>query len=60
MITKNNEIYPMEYTCNGKSLKFIKPLIMAIVNITPDSFYDGVKYSTVNDILRDAEEKINW
>jgi len=48
----------MEYTCNGKTLTFIKPLIMAIVNITPDSFYDGGKYSNVNDVLRDVEEKI--
>ena len=48
----------MEYTCNGKTLTFIKPLIMAIVNITPDSFYDGGKYSTINDVLHDVEEKI--
>ncbi|MBL7910642.1 MAG: dihydropteroate synthase [Bacteroidia bacterium] len=32
---------------------------MAIVNITPDSFYDGGKYSNVNDVLQDVEEKIN-
>ncbi len=49
----------MEYTCNGKTLTFIKPLVMAIINITPDSFYDGGKYSNVNDVLRDIEEKIN-
>ncbi|MBA3680019.1 MAG: dihydropteroate synthase [Bacteroidetes bacterium] len=49
----------MEYTCNGKTLTFIKPLIMAIVNITPDSFYDGGKYSNENDVLRDIEEKIS-
>jgi dihydropteroate synthase len=59
MVTKNSEINPMEYTCNSKRLTFIKPLIMAIVNITPDSFYDGGKYSNVNDILQDVEEKIN-
>ncbi|MEO6305421.1 MAG: dihydropteroate synthase [Bacteroidia bacterium] len=59
MMTKNSEIYPMEYTCNGKIVTFIKPLIMAIVNITPDSFYDGGKYSNVNDVLQDVEEKIN-
>ncbi len=31
---------------------------MAIVNITPDSFYDGNKYDNVSDVLRDVEEKI--
>lgn len=59
MKTKNSEIKSIEYSCNSKSLTFNKPLLMAIVNITPDSFYDGGKYSNVNDVLRDIEEKIN-
>lgn len=58
MNTKNNEIKPIEYSCNGKILTFNKPLVMAIVNITPDSFYDGGKYGTVGNILKDIEEKI--
>jgi len=59
MKTKSSEIKSIEYSCNSKSLTFNKPLLMAIVNITPDSFYDGGKYSNVNDVLRDIEEKIN-
>ena len=39
-------------------LSFAKPLVMAIVNLTPDSFYDGGIYSEVADVLRDTEEKI--
>lgn len=31
---------------------------MAIVNITPDSFYDGGKYESTRDILADVEEKL--
>lgn len=31
---------------------------MAIVNITPDSFYDGGKYSSLTDVAHDAEEKL--
>jgi len=58
METKNNKILPIDYTYNGKSLTFIKPLVMGIVNITPDSFYDGNKYNNTNDILRDIEAKI--
>ncbi len=54
-ITENNY---KNYQINGKSLSFKKPLVMAIINLTPDSFYDGGKYSDVNDILRDTEEKI--
>ncbi len=32
---------------------------MAIVNLTPDSFYDGGKYGSDRDIMSDAEEKIS-
>lgn len=59
MNIKNSEINLIEYTCNSKSLTFIKPLVMAIVNITPDSFYDGGKYSNISDVLRDIDEKLN-
>jgi dihydropteroate synthase len=58
MNNKNSEIKRIEYTCNGKTLTFNKPLVMAIVNLTPDSFYDGSKYGNTNDVLRDVEEKI--
>jgi dihydropteroate synthase len=58
MSNKNSEIKRIEYTCNGKTLTFNKPLVMAIVNLTPDSFYDGSKYGSTTDVLRDVEEKI--
>lgn len=58
MNTKSSEIKAKAYLCNGKILTFNKPLIMAIINTTPDSFYDGGKYDSVTDVLRDAEEKV--
>lgn len=58
MSTKISENKPNFYHIKGKSLSFDKAQVMAIINITPDSFYDGGKYSDVNDILRDAEEKV--
>ncbi|MCC6369505.1 MAG: dihydropteroate synthase [Bacteroidia bacterium] len=58
MNTKSSEIKSIAYSCNGKTLTFIKPLIMAIVNITPDSFYDGGKFGSSHDVLRDVEEKV--
>jgi dihydropteroate synthase len=58
MSIKSSEILPMTYSCNGKTLTFIKPLIMAIVNITPDSFYDGGKFGSLSDVLRDVVEKL--
>lgn len=58
MSTKIKENSPNQYQINAKKLLFEKPLVMAIVNLTPDSFYDGGKYGDVNDVLRDTEEKI--
>lgn len=58
MSTKNSEIKAKAYSCNGKILTFNTPLVMAILNLTPDSFYDGGKYSLTRDILNDAEEKV--
>jgi dihydropteroate synthase len=59
MNIKNSEIKTIAYASHGKIITFDKPLVMAIVNLTPDSFYDGGKFSTVKDILNDAEEKIS-
>lgn len=47
------------YLTNGKQLSFEKAQVMAIINITPDSFYDGGKFSSVTDIVKDAEMKIS-
>lgn len=47
------------YLTNGKQLSFEKAQVMAIINITPDSFYDGGKFSSVSDIIKDAEMKVN-
>jgi dihydropteroate synthase len=46
------------YLTNGKQLSFEKAHVMAIVNITPDSFYDGGRFSSVSDIIKDVERKI--
>ncbi len=46
------------YLTNGKQLSFEKPIVMAIINVTPDSFFDGGKYKSIKDIMSDASEKI--
>jgi dihydropteroate synthase len=58
MSTKNSENKHIAYQIQGKTLSFEKPLVMTIVNLTPDSFYDGGKYGEITDVLRDVEEKI--
>ncbi len=58
MSTKINENIPKMYQIKGKSLRLDKCHIMAIINLTPDSFYDGGKYDSVKDVISDAEEKV--
>lgn len=42
----------------GKLMSFEKPIIMGILNVTPDSFFDGGKHNTAESTLRRAEEMI--
>ncbi len=43
--------------CKGRLLVVDKPLVMGIMNVTPDSFYAGSRYQE-SDILRQAEQMI--
>ena len=44
--------------CNGKLVVIDKPLVMGIINATPDSFYPGSRFKGVNGILHRAEEML--
>lgn len=44
--------------CKGKLIKFDKPLVMGILNVTPDSFYDGGKYNNIVDAVTHASSMI--
>jgi dihydropteroate synthase len=41
---------------NGQIIDLSKPVVMGILNVTPDSFFDGGKYRTEKKILKRAEE----
>ncbi len=45
--------------CNGKLLSLEKPLIMGILNVTPDSFYDGGKYTQPEQIYQRVKKLID-
>ncbi len=45
--------------CGGKLLDLSVPKIMGILNVTPDSFYDGGKYDTEDKILEKITSMIN-
>ncbi len=44
--------------CNGKLLSLAQPIVMGILNITPDSFFDGNKYTHLDDALRQTEKML--
>ena len=45
--------------CKGKLLSLEKPLIMGILNVTADSFYDGGHYLEDGAMLRQAEKLLS-
>ena len=46
------------YTFNlsGKSLDLHEPVVMGILNITPDSFYDGGRFSTEESVIEQVQK----
>ena len=42
--------------CKGKIINLSPPLVMAVMNITPDSFYDGGTYRNPLDAINKAEK----
>lgn len=44
--------------CNGNLLDISKPLVMGILNVTPDSFYDGGKSNTLIQAIEKTEKML--
>src|SRR5437764_1471052 len=44
--------------CKGRLLVIDKPIVMGIINATPDSFYEGSRFQGVDGILKQAEKMI--
>jgi len=45
--------------CNGKLLVIDKPMVMGIINLTPDSFYEGSRQQTNASIIAQARKMID-
>ena len=45
----------MRLDCGGKPLDLGQPVVMGVLNVTPDSFSDGGRYLQLTDALRRAE-----
>lgn len=48
----NHENYKIK--CGNKLVNLCNPIVMGILNITPDSFFDGGKYTCEEEILKRA------
>ena len=42
--------------CRGRLVDLSKPLVMGIINLTPDSFYSGSRFSEQDTVLKRVEE----
>lgn len=48
----------MNINCKGQLIDLSRPKIMGILNITPDSFFDGGRYQTDEDFLNQTEKML--
>jgi len=48
----------MNISCNGKLIDLTTPKIMGILNLTPDSFYDGGLYNNTDRALAQTEKML--
>ena len=57
-MTGKNTVFQQKSTLNvrGTLLELSKPKIMGILNLTPDSFYDGGRNNNLNDALKKTEQ----
>lgn len=49
----------MTINCKGKLVDLKKPKIMGVLNLTPDSFFDGGKYKKSSIIIQQVEKMLN-
>jgi len=49
----------MTINCNGKLISLERPKIMGILNVTPDSFFDGGKYKDEASVLNQVDKMLN-
>lgn len=58
MKSKNKNIN-LSINCNGKLVDLNTPKVMGVLNITPDSFYDGGRYKDAKSVLNQTEKLIS-
>lgn len=61
MNTLNTNIFERKSTinCKGNLIDLSTPLVMGVINSTPDSFYDGGNYNEIDKALKQVEKHLN-
>ncbi|MGB2683982.1 MAG: dihydropteroate synthase [Olleya sp.] len=49
----------MTINCKGKLIDLSTPKVMGILNVTPDSFFDGGRYKDETSIIKQVENMLN-
>jgi dihydropteroate synthase len=47
------------FNCKGRLLSWNEPIVMGVINVTPDSFYAGSRMPTTDSVLSSAEKMLN-
>ena len=56
LTTHNSPLTTLD--CRGQLLDLSRPVVMGILNVTPDSFFDGGRYTGVEAALKQAEKML--
>ena len=49
----------MNINCNGNLIDLSPPKVMGILNVTPNSFYDGGKHKEINSIIHQVDKMLS-
>ena len=49
----------MNINCNGNLIDLTTPKVMGILNVTPNSFYDGGKHKEINSIIHQVDKMLS-
>lgn len=49
----------MSINCKGELIDLSIPKVMGILNVTPNSFFDGGKYKNESEIVSQVEKMLN-
>lgn len=49
----------MTINCNGHLIDLSTPKVMGVLNVTPDSFFDGGVHKNINDVLKHVEHMLH-